>query len=1840
MDAEEANAEGHRHRSARERQRRGPMWGCLRWLIGGTIVFFVVLLLIVGGGWYYLGTTSFGDLVSLRVASTLESRLGRKVTIGSVAIDRVHLSKVVLNDLRIANSPGAVHPYFATVKKVTITGGVNSFWGRSITVDRVDLSEPQLFFEIYPSGSALLHNFPHWNAGPKSRYEMVHLDIHKLFIEDGGFDFLDRRHNVAADSNHIAAVVNVTSKQNLYAGSGSSPLVRVRIQDYVPFDMNMRAQFQYTPGILALQSVALDGGPDLKMFLNGKFDPLTDGVYNLHLTSVVGLNRVRDIFRVQRPLEGPVEIDAMMRGKNGTFTLAGGWVSPRIHADAYELTNAKGKLNVTGDRTIIDVDRAVFDGGSLNAHYSLPKYAEPYPMSVDARFNGVSIEKLFSDWGVQDTGLRGAATGTLAYHWNKDKLLAGAGEGTATLSKNATAFSNALYPIPVAGSTDFALDNGVVTFRRADLQTDKSTASITGTFRISDGSTDLLTKIHSEDFSELDRIGYNFAHSAGKKTYTLLGLAGAGDINGSVQGPLKKAEVVAHVAGNGVKYNNVLLGSADIDLHYDGVHDTLRFDHAVFREGNGRLALTGTVVFPAKGPSPQFDLAVDAVNYPVDRAVATVNLKFAVSGLGTGHVVVTGTPDEGKVTFASLTVNQANGARLNVSGTTEWRPGKGNVVFDLAIDANSFPVADIVKFLDLGTLPVTGALTGKLSLSGPKKALEGSGAITVSNGSVYGEPVTLASANVTFTKGTLRLTNLNAQGPAGTLSGQAELNLNTNQFSYQIQSSSINLSKVSALSSIAGLLGGNLTITSTGAGTFEQPEMVVNATLNQATLKGLSLPAGSAPPTIYIAIRNGQLIVRGSIADLMTIEGTGSVAADSTLSGSVQIKIPDVAKLLAISPNTATIPATGAITANLQLGGKMSSIEAMRVDATFPQFAVHVSEHEFAPVRPLHIALRNGAIVFDDFQLSLVGTESTFGITGSAEVVGQKRLSLDVRGALEAVLLQLFMKDVKADGHIILAGGVHGTMAAPSISGTAEFRDNQVRFAGFPQLIDHINGTLVFRGDRVDLEGLRANVGGGSVAAGGTITLAGLTPQRARITLQGTDVSIRYFEGVTVEGNFTLQLAGDAGRMTLLGDVAVARGVYSKDVDIGNALLGVILSRRGVTPIVAASWQDRIALQVHMTAQDTLAVRNNIADLMGSGTIDLTGTLANPVILGEVTLDEGGKVRFQNIDYTLTRGTINFQNPFRIDPYFDITLEARVNGGLSEIESGPIDLTVNITGTIDRMTPTITSDPPASDITLFSILGLGGLTNRTSAAANAGVTTGALGTSSQSLLYQAAARLLGSKVLPFVDSFSYDPGLLDTDPGPKVSFEKRLSPEFTAFLVYNTLDHKRKIVIDWQVNPEWSVEFTRDEMVEEYQTEARYRRRYEGHWTWGGRGKSPVASFPRYQEPAALPAPVQSNQPVAPPSGSPIVTAVAFTADSRFDTTVLQQYVTQKIGQPLSTREIQSSIKALYSTGDFRDIRVDSSASAGGVALTFSLFVNYRVAEIRFDGLGGADRDRATRELTFHLGDVLSLNAVDRSAVAVQTFLNRSGFLESAVDPETTFDRAQGRATVTFHVTEGSRATVGQVVLEGDTSPFSAQELIAQMRRGPGKFFEISEARLDADRMRNFLVRRDYEGDVALPRHHRPDREGRGDRRFSARRSRTGSVPQEPALQRRCDRQICRRHREELSGSRFLQRSRRHRRASRRQRVDDHVPRQPGHPVPPDGGDVHRKSERERQEAGERDRHLGVGRNPVAAVVAASPRERRDKGAVERRSRRARVVLPAQRLLGRAGRHRRGDDEE
>ncbi len=1654
------------------------MWGCLRTIVRGFFAIFFLLFLIIGGAWWWLGTTSFRDLVRLRIEKTLEARMGRDVTIGSVEIIRSRPQRVILNDLRIANAPEGVAQYFAVVRQVEITGGIESFWGRNIKVSRVDIRDPRIWFEIFPEGSKLTHNFPKWKTGPKRRYEIYRLDIGKLFITNGLFSFFDRKHDIAAVAQHIDSTVTVTRAAGLYAGVMTSPFVRVRLQEYEPFDVNLRGGFRYTPGVLALQSVALRGR-GIQAFLSGKLDPLTEGVYDLKLDSNIELARIREIFRVEKTLAGTLLLDTTLRGKQGDFRLAGGWVSPSIVADTYELSDAKGTLDVNGQNLVMKVEKAGYGGGRISADYKLAQYAEPYPMTLDLRHYGISIEQLFSDWTIENTGLRGAATGNLRYRWNKDKILEGAGEGTAQLSKSTTAFSNARYPIPVAGTLDYALDRGTVTFRRAELDTAASHVSLTGKLKIEGVVTDLAMAIRSTDFSELDRIGYNFAHAADKRDYELLGLGGAGTITGTVSGPIDKPQVAAHIVASQTRYNEVLLGDADIDLRYDGNRSLLTFERAAFREGGGRLALSGTVAFLDQG-GPRFDIAVESNGYPAQRAIDAVGLDLKIGpGLATGKMLVAGTPETGRATFVNLVVRRAD-ATLLLNGTINWLPGEGNAVFDLAVTATNFPIADIAAFLDFSGVPVAGELTGTLNIRGPKAKLEGTGTVTVRRGTIFGEPIDVASADIAFTEGRMRATNVVVRSPAGEIRGEAELDLGTEKFSYTITSSAIDPSKLKIAAALADLFGGTLTIRSTGAGTFTQPELVVEIVLNNPTMRGLALPEGTPPPSLYVAIRGGRLIVRGAVADILTIEGEGTVGENMAVDGNVRVTITDLTKALALSPMTSSLPASGNIVLDLKLGGKLTPIEALIVEATAPVFNVKIADHAFTTPEPLRVALRNGRIELDS--VVLTSPDTSFTATGFAGITGDKRMDVDLRGRIEAALLQLFVPDMRAEGHMDVEMSVDGALSDPRITGTATLEDAEVKFAGFPQLIDQINGTLRFRGDRIEIERIGAVVGGGRVVVGGLIAMEGMMPKSVRITLQGSNVALRYYEGLSLQGDFALLLSGDVNQAVLAGDVQVTRALYFRDFDIQQTLLNIVLSRSRVAPTTAATWQDRIGLRIHLTAPETLAVRNNIAEVTGSAELEVTGTLANPVILGEVTLDEGGRVRIQGVDYRVVRGTIAFQNPFRIDPFFDVTIEGTVSGGVSEIESGPLEVTVNITGTIDRITPSITSDPPASDITLFSILGFGGLTGGTGGAQQPGA--GVIG---QGLLYQSVINLIGSRVLPFVDSFAYDPGTLDTGSGagPKVTFEKRLSDRIRFLLVYNLDNDESRQVVEWLVNRDWTLQLTRDE-TDEYRLDARFRRRYEAHW-----------GFARDEEDLATTAVMAGSTPAAPVTPPPPVTTVNptaaqslpitqinFRADARFDTSTLAREVTLQPGQRVSIRELQSSIKNLFATGNFRDIRVDAAPVDGGLVLTFSLYLHYRIDDISLAGLGGRDRSRALRELTIRSGEVLSLDDVDDSAVAIQEELQKQGYLDATVDPETTFDRPRSLADVTFHVSAGEQAEIANVVLEGNLAPFSAPEILGAMKRRPGRTFQVNEAREDADRIRNFLVRRNYRrAEVELLRH-------------------------------------------------------------------------------------------------------------------------------------------------------------
>jgi len=119
---------------------------------------------------------------------------------------------------------------------------------------------------------------------------------------------------------------------------------------------------------------------------------------------------------------------------------------------------------------------------------------------------------------------------------------------------------------------------------------------------------------------------------------------------------------------------------------------------------------------------------------------------------------------------------------------------------------------------------------------------------------------------------------------------------------------------------------------------------------------------------------------------------------------------------------------------------------------------------------------------------------------------------------------------------------------------------------------------------------------------------------------------------------------------------------------------------------------------VHVVAPSSLRIENNLATIVASADLHLVGNYDRPLLSGRAEIDRG-EMTFEGNRYRITNGTISFNNPTRIDPFFDIEAETRVR-----VPSQTYRVTFRATGTMDRFVPEFSSDPPLPAVDVLSLL--------------------------------------------------------------------------------------------------------------------------------------------------------------------------------------------------------------------------------------------------------------------------------------------------------------------------------------------------------------------------------------------------------------------------------------------------------------------------------------------------------------------------------------------------------
>jgi outer membrane protein insertion porin family len=202
------------------------------------------------------------------------------------------------------------------------------------------------------------------------------------------------------------------------------------------------------------------------------------------------------------------------------------------------------------------------------------------------------------------------------------------------------------------------------------------------------------------------------------------------------------------------------------------------------------------------------------------------------------------------------------------------------------------------------------------------------------------------------------------------------------------------------------------------------------------------------------------------------------------------------------------------------------------------------------------------------------------------------------------------------------------------------------------------------------------------------------------------------------------------------------------------------------------------------------------------------------------------------------------------------------------------------------------------------------------------------------------------------------------------------------------------------------------------------------------------------------------------------VVSVAYTSDGPVDPDEVSRLVSIKAGQPLTEEATGATVRHLFATRRFSDVRIEVETVEGGVAVTVHLFRSFRVNPLRFADGVSVTREEMRRTIPFSEGAVFQSEELEEGAAALKRRLDAEGYIVSTVQPEVFFDRKTFDAEVIYHIEAGKPARTAPPLFDGEIRPFTREELLKKARLDPGDRYRESRARADAERITKYLKKK------------------------------------------------------------------------------------------------------------------------------------------------------------------------
>jgi translocation and assembly module TamB len=706
--------------------------------------------------------------------------------------------------------------------------------------------------------------------------------------------------------------------------------------------------------------------------------------------------------------------------------------------------------------------------------------------------------------------------------------------------------------------------------------------------------------------------------------------------------------------------------------------------------------------------------------------------------------------------------------------------------------------ADLQSVLET-SYPAAGRISGEVHGSGTRAAPILDANFVVEDIEVRGWRFDRFSGQLHWQRDEVQFSHAQLRSGIGLVAGDFLYRPDEQQTEFNITGAEIALEKIGSLQSGSLPVGGRLDFSLRGGGPLLAPRA-------QAELHLKSLTLGTEAEGNF----DGQVVSDGLNARVTLssepeherLQGELNIGltGDEPISGKLSIAQFDLDPLIVAGLHLKQLTGHGSADGVFTVSGALRQRDSIEVDADIARLSFNYEFVQLTNDQNIRLSYRRNEIRVE--QARLHGSDTDLQLSGSARFDRDRRVQFALSGGVNLRLLKSVLPDLDAQGRADANVSIEGTLDRPRVTGHASVRGASAHYADFPVGLSNASGDFVFDQSRLLFDKLTADSGGGHMTLNGSVTY-GEGPVRYEVTAATPSVRIRYPAGMSWLAGGTLELSGTSEAALLSGHVQVERLLFAQGVDVASLFAAASDTSPG--PGSSSSFLQNLSFDVEGQTSPGARIEWAGAHVEVEGNARLRGTWDRPVLLGHIHL-LGGEMPFRGNTFELTRGDINFSNPFRLDPVLNVEATSTIN---------QYAVTIDFSGPASHLALNYRSDPPLPDSDIVALLALGspgegsGLRSAPGSAQNYGATA---------LLSEAISSGIGGRIehLFGISSFRVDPFVAGTateaNAAARVTIQKQVTRDLTITYSTNaaTSNQYQLIQVEYTLKRGLFVEFLRD----------------------------------------------------------------------------------------------------------------------------------------------------------------------------------------------------------------------------------------------------------------------------------------------------------------------------------------------------------------------------------------------------------------------------------------------